>query len=388
MPAWRSPIAAKRAGMVASVKSAGSHASISSHASGAETRASGRRPHGVRGGDRAVLGVLVVVEKHALAFFLPPLARRAPGHAPLDFARQRQRGATHLVERPAPLDAHVDVHAARARGLRPAHQAEVLERRPDHAGDLANLRPLHAGHRIEIDAQLVGMVEVVGANRVRVQFEAGEVGHPHERRRLAAARSLRPCGPTGNFSSTTSSHGGSRLRRALLEEELAADAVGVADQHVGPAAGALQRALGDGNVVARQIELGVAGLQGTGPSGVRNRDLATRHGENLLFDWLGHRPPLNQLDRAISAASRARREPRQCLATHGIIASPTTVSSASGTSIGIPMTTISFGLLRGICQLPAYIACEKGLLRDVGVEPAVTISPSPRLDGSRSAAGR
>ena len=40
-PAWRSPIAAKRAGIVRSVKSAGSHASTSSQASGADTRASG-----------------------------------------------------------------------------------------------------------------------------------------------------------------------------------------------------------------------------------------------------------------------------------------------------------------------------------------------------------
>ena len=41
MAAWRWPISAKRAGMVASVKSAGSHVSISSQVSGADTRASG-----------------------------------------------------------------------------------------------------------------------------------------------------------------------------------------------------------------------------------------------------------------------------------------------------------------------------------------------------------
>ncbi len=40
------------------------------------------------------------------------------------------------------------------------------------------------------------------------------------------------------------------------------------------------------------------------------------------------------------------------------------------------MITILFALLRGICQLPAYVACEKGFLQDVGVEPAVTISPT------------
>ena len=40
-------------------------------------------------------------------------------------------------------------------------------------------------HRIEIDAQLVGMIEIVVSNRVWMQLEAGEVGHPGQRRRIA-----------------------------------------------------------------------------------------------------------------------------------------------------------------------------------------------------------
>ncbi len=41
MPAWRSPISAKRAGMVRIVKSPGSQRSSSSQLTGADTRASG-----------------------------------------------------------------------------------------------------------------------------------------------------------------------------------------------------------------------------------------------------------------------------------------------------------------------------------------------------------
>jgi hypothetical protein len=41
MPAWRSPICAKRAGIVRSVKSSGRQASSSSQVRGADTRASG-----------------------------------------------------------------------------------------------------------------------------------------------------------------------------------------------------------------------------------------------------------------------------------------------------------------------------------------------------------
>ena len=42
MSAWRSPFALNHAGIVFSVKSAGSHTSISSQVIGADTRASGR----------------------------------------------------------------------------------------------------------------------------------------------------------------------------------------------------------------------------------------------------------------------------------------------------------------------------------------------------------
>src|SRR6185295_332495 len=54
--------------------------------------------HGVGGGHRAVLGVLVVVDEHAVPLFLPPLAGRDGWRAPLDLARERQRGAAHLGE--------------------------------------------------------------------------------------------------------------------------------------------------------------------------------------------------------------------------------------------------------------------------------------------------
>ena len=81
------------------------------------------------------------------------------------------------------------------------------------------------------------MLEVLGAHRVRVQLEARQVGEPGERRGVArndlvggAARreaELHHLDP-----------GRARLRRALLIEKLAFDAVGITHQHVGAAAGA------------------------------------------------------------------------------------------------------------------------------------------------------
>jgi len=74
------------------------------------------------------------------------------------------------------------MHPARARRLGPADQPKVRQHFARDLGDLAYLRPLDPWHRIEIDAQLVGVIEVLGAHRMRMQLETGEVGKPSERR--------------------------------------------------------------------------------------------------------------------------------------------------------------------------------------------------------------
>ena len=58
----------------------------------------------------------------------------------------------------------------------------VGENVADHQRHLAHLWPLDAGHRVEVDPQLVGVLQVVGPYRVRVQVDAAEVDHPRERR--------------------------------------------------------------------------------------------------------------------------------------------------------------------------------------------------------------
>jgi len=40
------------------------------------------------------------------------------------------------------------------------------------------------------------------------------------------------------------------------------------------------------------------------------------------------------------------------------------------------MTKVSFSLLRGVCQTPAYIACEKGYFKDERLEVNITIEPT------------
>src|SRR5204863_1086 len=82
------------------------------------------------------------------------------------------RRAADLVETPPALEAHVDVDPARTGRLRPAAQAALLQHVAHHEGDAANLVPAHARARVEVDAQLVGVLEVLGADRMRVEIDA------------------------------------------------------------------------------------------------------------------------------------------------------------------------------------------------------------------------
>ena len=95
IPAWRSPPCAKPAGIVVRVKSA-DRQSVDLVPEERRRHAPVRRgPYRVHAGDRAVLGVLVVVEEDALALH-PPLARRQPGGAPFDLAREGERSRTSV----------------------------------------------------------------------------------------------------------------------------------------------------------------------------------------------------------------------------------------------------------------------------------------------------
>src|SRR5690606_35472333 len=196
-----------------------------------------------------VLGILVVVDENAVSLFLPPCARRELWRPALDVACECQRGPTHLVERPTRLDAHVDVEAALAGRLRPAPKPELVERLPDDASDLPYLRPPDARRRIEIDAQLVRMLEVLGTHGMRMKLEAREIREPDERSRIAR-HDLFSRSPGREAKLDDVDPVGTLLRGTLLIEERALDADRVAYEHVRASPCGVQRAVGDGHVVA------------------------------------------------------------------------------------------------------------------------------------------
>ena len=140
----------------------------------------GERADGVGAGGGAVFGVLVVVEEDAVAFFLPPLGAGEGGDAALDGACEGKGGAADFGEGPTGMDADVDVHAAGAAGFGPAGEAVLFEDGFDFEGDGADVGPVDAGTGVEVDAELVGVVEVGGADGMRVELDAAEVDDPGE----------------------------------------------------------------------------------------------------------------------------------------------------------------------------------------------------------------
>ena len=151
-----------------------------------------------------------------------------------------------------------------------------------HERHVAHLRPGHAGDRVEVDAQLVGVLHVVRADRVRVEVHAAEVGDPREAgrvidddliggppRRERERRRPDPVGPA--------------VRGALLEERLLLRPVDEALERHRPAPDPDQRPVGDGKEVADEVELRVAGLREVHLVGIADRDLAAADLEDFLL---------------------------------------------------------------------------------------------------------
>ena len=148
--------------------------------------------------------------------------------------------------------------------------------------DEPDVVPGHARDRIEVDPKLVGMVEVVGADRMRIEVDAAEVGDPREARRIVQDDLVR--GPAGRERQGRGpDEVGQVLGRALLEEGLSGGAVDEPLQRHRPVTGAAQRPVGDRQVVVHEIELRVAGRREVDLPGVGDRHLVPVDPEDLLL---------------------------------------------------------------------------------------------------------
>ena len=234
----------------------------------------GHGTHGVSGGDRPVAGVLVVVDEDADSLFLPPLACSAAGHSPLDLARERQCRAADFLEAALRAYAHVHVDATRTRCLREADQSLLLEHLANAARDCANLVEGDGWRRIEVDAQLVGAVEVPTTDRPRVPVDHAEVDPPGEVRGVRHHELARRAS-AGELDRRRRQPIRRAVRHALLEEEVAGDAVDPTFQCRWALAQMANDRLGAFEVVVDEVELGDADLWEEELRRIRDADLAT-----------------------------------------------------------------------------------------------------------------
>ena len=214
----------------------------------------GQRTHAVGRGGRAVLGILVVVEKDAVPLLFPPLGGGQLRGAALHGPRQRQCRATNLREAPARLDPHVDVHAARAAGLGPAGQPVLLEHGLDLHRRPPDVVPADARPGVEIHPQLIRVVQVRGPHGVRMQLDAAEVDDPGQPRRIVNHDLLRRTA-RGKRECHRAQPRGPVLRRTLLVERLLVRTIHEALQDDRPVAYPEQRAGRHGQVVAHDVDL-------------------------------------------------------------------------------------------------------------------------------------
>ena len=261
-------------------------AATSSHVTGVDTVASGRRPHGVDARQRPAPRVLVVVDEHA------PL--RPLGHAVLRRHQRRMprrelhgqrlgERPDHLLLRPA-HDRHVDVQPFGAARLHQRLHAERLER---VAHDRAPPRaPARTSRR----------------RRDRDR----SAGSPADRRRRTVAyhwfRSMQPRLITHSSDGTSSMTGKvddalravidragadprrPRRRRALHEEERPGGAVRIPLHHHRAVADVRQQHRRDVGVVLNQVAFGDPELRPERLAQIREPDLASRDGQRRVVD--------------------------------------------------------------------------------------------------------
>ncbi len=146
----------------------------------------------------------------------------------------------------------------------------------------SDVRPGHPRPGIEVDAKLVGMIEVGGSDWMRVQVDAAEIDDPGQRR-VVVDHDLVGGAAGGKRELDGANVVGDRLRGPLLEECLTIGAIDEALEGHRAVADPDDGAIGDGEVVADEVELGDAGIGEEQLAGVGDGDLVPVEGQGLGF---------------------------------------------------------------------------------------------------------
>ena len=214
-----------------------------------------QRPRRIRRGDRPVAVRLVEVDEHLLAAqLLPPLRRHQIGQPTLQLARNADDTVTHVEELPRRRDACIHMDATVAGRLDERCEPQRLHELLERERRLDGISEIAPRLRVEVDAQLVRIVVVLGAHGPRMKRHRVHLHAPGEHRGLVEDELLvRP-------GARVRAHHTARvtrrtLGRVLAEERLVRQPLRVTLQRDRPIAAPAQKRLGHGEHILDEVEL-------------------------------------------------------------------------------------------------------------------------------------
>jgi hypothetical protein len=156
----------------------------------------------------------------------------------------------------------------------------------DERGDALAVRERRAGLRVDVDAELVGVVDVTAARRPRVEVDRREVRRPRDLRELGHAELVRVT-PGRERDARDLDPLRTLFRHALLVDRLALGAARVALQLSRPLVERADDAVADREVVLHVIELRLPARGVEDLAGVRHLHDPLAHLK--LDEFRGHR---------------------------------------------------------------------------------------------------
>jgi hypothetical protein len=129
----------------------------------------------------------------------------------------------------------------------------LLEHLASDQGHVDNLAPPHTWHRVEVDAQFVGMSEIVGAHGMGIEVDAAHVDRPHQASGVVDHGFLGRCA-RGVLQFGDVDEIRPLLGCALLEDSFFGDALDEPLEDHRPVLHTAQGTAGDSEVVVDQVE--------------------------------------------------------------------------------------------------------------------------------------
>ena len=216
-----------------------------------------------------VAGILVVVDedRRRVAVLAPPRRRHVLRCTPLDLAGEGERRPAHVAELPPGLDPDVHVEPGPTARLGEADDPELVEHLAADVGDPPHPVEGSVRHGVEVDPPLVGPVDVGAADIPRVQLDGAHLHRPDDGAELGRAQLVGVQVVPREVQPHRLDPVGCSLRQPLLVDLGAAHALGEAVQHGRPLAQRPQDPVADGEVVVREVELGLTPLGEVDPVG-------------------------------------------------------------------------------------------------------------------------